>query len=286
MSWGPQQRLLAHQLLLQLLPMAADGLKEHQAALLLSAVWHGAALGSNGPAAFVAMDCLLRTLLGSAPAAALLQAVRMLAALQLELLQADAGSAAGAATPAADGLVATVGADGSRLAALSPAQGCALLCMCGSALSALAAQLGQPALQRLAVPDSCGALQCLACAPPHGLLLPGLDGAAGQAAGSPEAVAEQQQFWQGPAVSLAFTAAEQAAAAAFLAQLRAGATLAAQQAALAAALEAVPLLKQQLGSSNSSFRPVPLANMMPRLLAQVCCLGCPACACCVRVVRG
>lgn len=263
-AWGPQQRLLAHQLLLQLLPLAVDGLREQQASVLLSAAWHEAALGDSPPAAYVALDSTLRTLLGAAPAASLPQVVKMLAALQAELLQAGAASSPGG-SPHADGVPA---AEESRFAELSPAQACALLCVCASVLHALAAQLGQPALQQLAVPGAEGMLQQLVSAPPHGLLLQAAGGsrvAAPSNGGSAEAAAAQQQFWQRGALALAFSGEEQQRAAAFLVQWRLASSLEAQQASLAAALAAVPLFKQQQKGDSGRFRPMPLSSLTPRM---------------------
>lgn len=268
MSWEPQQRLLAHQLLLQLLPAAVDGLKEQQAALLLSTVWHEAGLAASGPAAYVAMDRTLRALLAAAPAAALPQALKLAAALQLEVLEAGNGSAP---------------ADGGRLAVLSAAQLCAVLCMCRSLLAALAAQLGQPSLQQLAAPGCEGALQQLAVVPAQGLVLRGPDSGNGLDGASPEAAGSQRQlFWQGSAVSLAFSAEDQQGAERFLAGWRQATTGAAQQAALASALAAVPLFKQQGGAGAGPFQPMPLASLMPRLmqvgwLGGVCCCAGPCC---------
>lgn len=267
-AWGPQQRLLAHQLLLQLLPLAMDGLREQQASVLLSAAWHEAALGDSPPAAYVALDSTLRTLLGAAPAASLPQVVKMLAALQAELLRAGAASSPGSSpggTPHADGVTA---AEESHFAELSPAQACALLCVCASVLHALAAQLGQPALQQLAVPGAEGVLQQLVSAPPHGLLLQAAGGsrvAAPSNGGSVEAAAAQQQFWQRDALAVAFSGEEQQRAAAFLVQWRLASSLEAQQASLAAALAAVPLFKQQQKGDSGRFRPMPLSSLMPRM---------------------
>lgn len=267
-AWGPQQRLLSHQLLLQLLPLAADGLREQQASVLLSAAWHEAALDDSPPAAYVALDSTLRALLGAAPAASLPQVVKMVAALQAELLQAGAGSpgSSPSASPGADGLLA---AEPSRLVELSPAQACALLCVCASVLHALAAQLGQPALQQLAVPGAEGVLQQLVCVPPHGVVLQAASGSSSAAAlpngSSLEADAvQQQQFWQRGTLALAFSAEEQQRAAAFLVHWRLASSVEAQQASLAAALAAVPLFKQQQGGSGT-FRPMPLASLTPRM---------------------
>ncbi len=267
MAWGPQQRLLAHQLLLQLLPLAVDGLREQQASVLVSAAWHEAALADSPPAAYVAMDSTLRTLLGAAPAASLPQIVKMLATLQAELLQAGTTGGPGGSpggSPRADGMPA---AEESRLAEISPAQACALLAVCSSSLHALAAQLGQPALQQLVVPGAEGALQQLVCVPPHGLLLQaaGSSGAATATnGGSTEAAAAQQQFWQRGALAVAFTAEEQQRAAAFLVQWRLASSVESQQASLAAVLAAVPLFKQQK-SDSGTFRPMPLSSLMPRM---------------------
>lgn len=252
-NWGPQQRLLAHQLVLALLPAAVDGLKEQQAAVLLSAVWHEAAMGSNPPAAYVAMDCLLRALLGAAPAATLPQAVGMLAALQLDVLRAGG----------TDG----VAADDGRLAGLRAAQCCALLCVCSSALHALSAQLGQPALQQLAVPGCDAVLQQVTAAQPHGLLLRGQGDSNGLEASSAEASAARQQFWLAPALALAFEGDEEQRAAAFLAQWRSSTSSAQLEAGLAAAL-AVPLFKQA-EAEGPGFRPIPVASLMPRMMQQV-----------------
>ena len=187
--WQPQQRLLAHALLLLLLPAASEGLREQQASMLLSVAWHEAVLPSNAPAAFVALDRTLAALLGAAPAAALPQAVKMLAALQQEVV------AAGAAVP--NGAAALASDSGRRMAALSAAQACALLCVCASALRTLAVQLGQPALEQLAVPGCGEALPRL-----------GVGQQAGGGAEPAEAVGTQagvqqqetwQQFWQAPA---------------------------------------------------------------------------------------
>lgn len=261
--WGPQQRLLAHRLLLQLLPLAADGLKEQQAAVLLSAAWHAAALDSNGPAAYVALDCMLRAALGAAPAASLPQAAKMLAALQQELLQACSSGPAG---PGPDGSTAApAAADRGRLAGLSAAQSCALLCVCKSVVHALAAQLGQQSLERLAVPGCNAVLQSLAVEPPQGLLLRGL-GATGEPC---ESGAKKQQFWADGAPALAFGAEEEQLAAAFLARWQQGTTAASQQAALAGALEAVPLFKQQGAAAGPAFHPIPLRSLMPRVMQQV-----------------
>ena len=272
--WEPQQRLLAHQLLLQLLPAAADGLKEQQAAMLLSGVWHEAAFRGNQPAAYVAMDRTLAAAVGAAPAASLPQAVKLVAALQLEVLQAGSSnrSSAAAATAAADG-------SGSRLAALTAAQGSALLCMCMSALPSLAAQLGQPALQQLAVPGCDSVLGHLEVAPMQGLLLRGLaPGANGEAAPAAAQQQEQQQqqlqqFWLAPAAALAFSAEEEQLAAAFLASWRQVTTVEQQRAQLAAALAAMPLFKQQAGAAAAGaaagaaeFQPVPLVALMPRMM--------------------
>ena len=271
--WEPQQRLLAHQLLQQLLPAAADGLKEQQAALLLSGVWHEAAFGGNQPAAYVAMDRTLAAAVGAAPAASLPQAVKLVAALQLEVLQAGSSnrSSAAAATAAADG-------SGSRLAALTAAQGSALLCMCMSALQSLAAQLGQPALQQLAVPGCDSVLGHWEVAPMQGLLLRGLaPGANGEAAPAAAQQQEQQQqlqqFWLAPAAALAFSAEEEQLAAAFLASWRQVTTVEQQRAQLAAALAAMPLFKQQAGAAAAGaaagaaeFQPMPLVALMPRMM--------------------
>lgn len=259
--WEPQQRLLAHRLLHQLLPLAADGLKEQQAAALLSAAWHAAALADNGPAAYVALDGTLRGALRSAPAASLPQAVKLLAGLQEQALQA--GGRGGPDGPGPDGSAAPAPADGGRLAALSAAQTCALLCTCRSVLHALAAQLGQPELQRLAVPGCEAVLQCLSADPAQGLLLQGPAGGVGGSSAQ-----QQQQFWAAGAPAAAFSDDEQHSAAALLQQWRQGTTAAAQQAALVAALQGVPLFKQQEAAAGAPFRPIPLASLMPRLMQQ------------------
>ncbi|KAI3435863.1 hypothetical protein D9Q98_001921 [Chlorella vulgaris] len=245
-GWQMQQRLLAHKLMLQMLPVAVDGLKEQQAAMLLSAVWHAAALEANQPAAFVALEQTLRALLAAAPASSLSQVLKLVAALQLEVLGASGGPA------------------GGRLAQLSAAQSCAVLCVCSSVLQALAAQLGQPAVQQLAVPGCGSALQQLAVVQPHGLVLSGVmvDDHGPEAASR-----QQQQFWQGPAVTLTFSAEEQQQAAAFLASWRQGSNPAILEAALAAALATVPLFKQQGSVAAGSFHAMPVAALLPRLLS-------------------
>lgn len=252
-GWQMQQRLLAHKLMLQMLPVAVDGLKEQQAAMLLSAVWHAAALEANQPAAFVALEQTLRALLAAAPASSLSQVLKLVAALQLEVLGASGGPA------------------GGRLAQLSAAQSCAVLCVCSSVLQALAAQLGQPAVQQLAVPGCGSALQQLAVVQPHGLVLSGVmvDGHGPEAASR-----QQQQFWQGPAVTLTFSAEEQQQAAAFLASWRQGSNPAILEAALAAALATVPLFKQQGSVAAGSFHAMPVAALLPRLLVGACCAAC------------
>jgi hypothetical protein len=248
-GWGAQQRLLAARLLLLLLRGAADGLKEQQAVALLSSVWHAAALPDSGPAQYVALDRMVRVILGAAPASVLPQVLHLAADLQADVLQAGGGS---------------VGEAGStRLTQLSAAQCCALLCVCGSALAALAAQLGQPALQQLAAPGCEGVLRQLGAVPPQGVVLAGLDG--GEAGG------QQQAFWQGPAAQLRFAEEEEQAAAQFLAGWRRGTSPAAQQAALAAALACVPLFQQQGGSAAGPFKPLPLSSLTPRLMVR----GCP-----------
>lgn len=266
--WGPQQRLLAHALLLQLLPAAPDGLKEQQAGTLLSALWHEAGLPDSRPAAFVAADRTLAALLGAAPAAALPQAVTMLAALQLEVLQAgslppaqaagvNGGAAAAtlAAAAAADG-----GSGGSRLERLSAAQACAVLCVCRSALHALAVQLGQPGLEGLAVPGCQDVLPRLAVGPADRADVEG-----GEVPGRDVALQQWERFWQAPAALQEFSADEQRRAAAFLAGWR-GSTSAAQlEDALAAALVSVPLFKQA-AAGGGRFQPAAAAALMPRVM--------------------
>lgn len=133
--------------------------------------------------------------------------------------------------------------------------------------AALAAQLGQPSLQQLAAPGCEGALQQLAVVPAQGLVLRGPDSGNGLDGASPEAAGSQRQlFWQGSAVSLAFSAEDQQGAERFLAGWRQATTGAAQQAALASALAAVPLFKQQGGAGAGPFQPMPLASLMPRLM--------------------
>lgn len=257
--WQPQQRLLAHALLLLLLPAASEGLREQQASMLLSVAWHEAVLPSNAPAAFVALDRTLAALLGAAPAAALPQAVKMLAALQQEVV------AAGAAVP--NGAAALASDSGRRMAALSAAQACALLCVCASALRTLAVQLGQPALEQLAVPGCGEALPRL-----------GVGQQAGGGAEPAEAVGTQagvqqqetwQQFWQAPAAVHEFSPGEQQQAAAFLASWRQSSSAPVQQEALVAALAAVPLFKQAGGAADVRFQPIPQSALRPRM-TQVC----------------
>lgn len=272
--WQPQQRLLAHALLLHLLPAAPDGLKEQQATILLSALWHEAALLDNRPAAFVAADCTLSALLAAAPAASLPQVVKMCASLQLEVLQTGgpgsastsaAGAAAQAPLPAAAGAASD---SGSRLAGLAAVQACALLCVCRSALHALAVQLGQPVLESLAVPGCDAAL-------PHLLMGQGEWGAegaadpeAGEAPQQAQQQAQHQRFWESSAAVREFSRKEQQRAAAFLASWQQASSAAQQQAALESALAAVPLFKQQPAGAASSrmFQPMSQSALLPRLM--------------------
>lgn len=262
--WGPQQRLLAHALLLQLLPAAADGLRDQQALILLSAVWYEAALPSNGPAAVVAMDCTLEALLGAAPAAALVEMVKMLAALQLEVLEAgglvNVDASAAAAKQAAD-----LGSSrrSGRLAELPAAQACALLCVSRSVLHALAVQLGQPALEQLAVPG------CETVLPQLAVGQAGVNDVAGGVAVGGQQQQERRRFWQGPAFVQQFSTEDQQRAAAFLASWRQVSDAEQQQAALSAALLAVPLFTQQQAGAaapDNSFQPLPQSALLPRLM--------------------
>ncbi|KAL4418649.1 hypothetical protein ABPG77_011399 [Micractinium sp. CCAP 211/92] len=265
--WAPQQRLLAHAALLQLLPAAPDGLTEQQASTLLSAQWHEAGLPDNQPAAFVAADRTLAALLGAAPAAALPQAVTMLAALQLEVLQAGSlpaaqaagvnGGTMGAAPAAAAG---HAGSGGSRLGVLSAAHACAVLCVCRSALHMLAVQLGQPALERLAVPGCQDVLPRLAVGPAGGVDLED-----GEGPGQAVQLQQWERFWQAPAALQEFSADEQQRAAAFLAEWRRGTSMAQQEEALAAALASVPLFKQA-AAGGGRFQPMAAAALMPRVM--------------------
>ncbi|KAL4458469.1 hypothetical protein ABPG75_013334 [Micractinium tetrahymenae] len=265
--WGPQQRLLAHALLLQLLPAAPGGLKEQQASILLSALWHEAGLSGNRPAAFVAADRTLAALLCAAPVAALPQAVTMLAALQLEVLQAGSAPAApaagvngGAAAAAAMAAGAEAGGDGSRLAGLPAAHACALLRVCQSALHMLAVQLGQPALEKLAAPDCKDVLPRLAVGPAEEVNIED-----GEGAGQDVQRRQWEQFWQAPAAVREFSADEQQCAAAFLADWRRSASAAQQEDGLAAVLAAVPLFKQ-VAAGGGRFQPMAAAALMPRLM--------------------
>lgn len=240
---------------------------EQQASTLLSALWHEAGLPDNQPAAFVAADRTLAALLGAAPAAALPQAVTMLAALQLEALQAGSlpaaqaagvnGGTMGAAPAAAAG---HAGTGGSRLGVLSAAHACAVLCVCRSALHMLAVQLGQPALARLAVPGCQDVLPRLAVGPAGGVDLED-----GESPGQAVQLQQWERFWQAPAALQEFSADEQQRAAAFLAEWRRGVSVAQQEEALAAALASVPLFKQA-AAGGGRFQPVAAAALMPRVM--------------------
>lgn len=265
--WAPQQRLLAHALLLQLLPSAPDGLKEQQAGILLSAVWHQLGLPHSRPAAFVAAKRTLAALLGAAPAAALPQAVAMLVALQLEVLHATSsplppaggmnGTATGAVTPAA---AADDGRDASRLQGLPAAHACAVLCVCHSALHVLAMQLGQPALKGLAVPGCQDVLPWLALGTADGAALED-----GKEAGQGAQRQHWEHFWQAPAAVQDFSAQEQEQAVAFLTEWRRSTSAAQLEDALGAALASVPLFLQA-AVGGGRFQPMAAAALMPRVM--------------------
>lgn len=129
LQWGHEQRVLAHTVLQRALVGTPKGAYHQQVELVLSSLWHEAALLDNTPACYVAMCGTFDGLLGAAAEPqALLRACQFVLALQAD-----------AATPQG----------GYRLGSASPAQRAAVLALCAAMWTRLAERLACPDLLRL-----------------------------------------------------------------------------------------------------------------------------------------
>ena len=134
-GWGADARLQAHAVLGRAMAAAAPAAPAPpQAAALLSALWHEAALPDNAPASYAALEACLGSVVGGGGAGALDPALRAQACQLAEALQEEAA------------------AGGGRLAGAAPAQRCALLATSAAMWRRLAAALEAPQLASRGVP--------------------------------------------------------------------------------------------------------------------------------------
>lgn len=122
--WEHQQRLLANDILVTLLPVASDGLRDAQVLGLLSAIWHQVAIPDNQPVVFVSISRLYAATTTRCSDAALVAAARLLLALRNDILAAES----------------------DRLDRLDAARCLAVLATCNCGLVHLAALLELPGL--------------------------------------------------------------------------------------------------------------------------------------------
>lgn len=246
-TWEPAQRLLAHRLFLQLLPLTARQLKEGQPRVVLSALWHAAASSATPPAVFVAVERTLGAVLGASTPTDELATAQLAAELQAEA--AEAGPAA-------------------RLGQLPAAQVVALLLACRSLLGHLAATVGQPELAGLAAPGCEAVLSCLQLGS-QGLQLQDTGGSGGALGPTSDGGDPDGGFASSAALAQAFTREEEQRAAAFLASWRAGTSVELERSRFAAGLARVPAFADLSGGAAvaARFEALPATSLASRLKA-------------------